>query len=1297
MIQPFKYLFSQVAQRAAFPFQRRRANGRRRRVTEIQGTRLGAALVERLEPRQLLTLIQPSSLAGFVFVDANNNAVKDPGESGIAGVQVSLARDDGTANGVFIRSTVTLADGSYKFTLLDPGTYIITETQPSGYLDGKEQLGSQGGIAGPANDEFSGAKLIATIVSRTDGVNNNFGELVPSSLSGFVYVDANDDGSLDGGDSGLGGATVTLTGIDDLGNAVNATRTTASDGSYTFTNLRPSNAAGYTLTESDPSGYLDGATTIGTQGGIAANNVVSQIVLNSGTNGINNNFGEVLAPTTVDLTASTVLEGGTANYTFTATVGLPVSGSNLVITTTQGVITIPVGQTTGTLVIPSNNTDDVYLDASSLTATITTLAGSNFVNLVIGAGSATAYVNDTIDTTTVNLSASTVLEGATANYTFTATVDNPVTGSDLVITTTQGVITIPVGQTTGTLVVPSNNTEDVYLDASNLTATITGTTGGNFENVAVGTASATAYVDDTIDTTTVNLSASTVLEAPVANYTFTATVDNPVTGSDLVITTTQGVITILVGQTTGTLVVPSGNTEDVYLDATNLTATITGTTGGNFENVAIGTASATAYVDDTIDTTTVNLSASTVLEGPVANYTFTATVDNPVTGSDLVITTTQGVITILVGQTTGTLVVPSGNTEDVYLDATNLTATITGTTGGNFENVAIGTASATAYVDDTIDTTTVNLSASTVLEGPVANYTFTATVDNPVTGSDLVITTTQGVITILVGQTTGTLVVPSGNTEDVYLDATNLTATITGTTGGNFENVAIGTASATAYVDDTIDTTTVNLTASCVLEGPTANYTFTATLSSPSQGTTTITTTQGVISIADGQSVGTLVIASGNTEDVYKDASSLTATITSAAGGNFENLVIGTASATACVNDTLNTTIVNLSASCVVEGPTANYTFTATLSNPSQGTTTITTNRGVITINPGQTTGTLVIASGNTEDVYKDASSLTATITSATGGNFENLVIGTASATACVNDTINNTTVNLTASCVLEGPTANYTFTATLSNPSQGTTTITTNRGVITIANGLTTGTLVIASGNTEDVYKDASSLTATITSATGGNFENLTIGTASATACVNDTINTTTVNLTASCVLEGPTANYTFTATLSNPSQGTTTITTNRGVITIANGQTTGKLVIASGNTEDVYLDASSLTATITSATGGNFENLTIGTASATAYVNDTINTTTVTLSVSTSRDCYRNKTTYTFTATLSNPSQGTTTIVTNLGTIIIGNGQTTGKLVLSSNVYNLTATITSAFGGNFEKLVVGTTGGCH
>ncbi len=263
-----------------------------------------------------------------------------------------------------------------------------------------------------------------------------------------------------------------------------------------------------------------------------------------------------------------------------------------------------------------------------------------------------------------------------------------------------------------------------------------------------------------------------------------------------------------------------------------------------------------------------------------------------------------------------------------------------------------------------------------------------------------------------------------------------------------------------------------------------------------SHGVTTIHTDQGDISIADGATTGTLTIASGNGEDVYSDASSLTASITGVTGGGFESLVVGTRHGH---RQRRRHGHRRHRRPHGVDGRRrrlgADYVFTATLSSASHGVTTIHTDQGDITIADGATTGTLTIASGNGEDVYSDASSLTASITGVSGGGFESLVVGTGTATANVDDTVTAVTVDLTASTVDEGARADYVFTATLSSASHGVTTIHTDQGDITIADGATTGTLTIASGNGEDVYSDASSLTASITGVSGGGFESLVVG----------------------------------------------------------------------------------------------------------------------------------------------------------------------------------------------------------
>ncbi|MCX5688769.1 MAG: SpaA isopeptide-forming pilin-related protein, partial [Planctomycetota bacterium] len=228
--------------------------------------------------------ILASSISGYVYVDANNDGNFGGGESGIQSVTVTLSGTDDLGNSVSLVAS-TNAAGFYSFGNLRPGTYALTESQPAGYLDGKDTIGTPGGST--ANDAFSAISLAAGF----NGVNNNFGEILASSISGYVYSDTNNDGNFGGGESGITGATVTLSGTDDLGNTVSRTTTTNGSGLYTFANLRPGT---YTLTESQPAGYLDGKDTIGTPGGSTANDVFSSISLPAGFNGVNNNFGELL-------------------------------------------------------------------------------------------------------------------------------------------------------------------------------------------------------------------------------------------------------------------------------------------------------------------------------------------------------------------------------------------------------------------------------------------------------------------------------------------------------------------------------------------------------------------------------------------------------------------------------------------------------------------------------------------------------------------------------------------------------------------------------------------------------------------------------------------------------------------------------------------------------------------------------------------------------------------------------------------------------------------------------------------
>ena len=177
--------------------------------------------------------LKPSSLCGYVYYDLNNDGIFQAGEAPIPGSTVTLT---GTDDLGVVGPIVMLTDvnGHYCFTDLRPGTYTINENQPVGYSDGKDTHGTPGGGV-PSNDQFANIPLGPGV----NGDNNNFGELKPSSLCGYVYYDLNNDGIFQAGEAPIPGTTVTLTGTDDLGAVGPVVMLTDVNGHYCFTSLRP--------------------------------------------------------------------------------------------------------------------------------------------------------------------------------------------------------------------------------------------------------------------------------------------------------------------------------------------------------------------------------------------------------------------------------------------------------------------------------------------------------------------------------------------------------------------------------------------------------------------------------------------------------------------------------------------------------------------------------------------------------------------------------------------------------------------------------------------------------------------------------------------------------------------------------------------------------------------------------------------------------------------------------------------------------------------------------------------------
>src|SRR5262249_12396409 len=122
------------------------------------------------------------------------------------------------------------------------------------------------GAKGSGGTDYTGTLTALTTVTPT---------YVPTnvSIAGTVYQDTNQNNVLDTGEPGIAGVQLSLSGTTAGGQAVTATTTTASNGTYSFATDSSGNnlvAGTYKVTESQPTAYYAGGNTVGTVNGTAA-------------------------------------------------------------------------------------------------------------------------------------------------------------------------------------------------------------------------------------------------------------------------------------------------------------------------------------------------------------------------------------------------------------------------------------------------------------------------------------------------------------------------------------------------------------------------------------------------------------------------------------------------------------------------------------------------------------------------------------------------------------------------------------------------------------------------------------------------------------------------------------------------------------------------------------------------------------------------------------------------------------------------------------------------------------------
>jgi len=188
---------------------------------------------------------QPINIGDFVWKDANIDGIQDNGETGVAGVTVTL----NTALGAMVSTITTNANGAYTLTNVIPGQYYLTFTLPSGYLFSPQNQGMFDFNDSDAN-VGTGETAVFTTTSGVDQPYWDAGIYRPALIGDRIWNDTNYNGIQDGSESGMAGVTVTLY----ISGSTTPLKTTTSNanGDYSFS----ATPGSYWLKVTRPFGYI---------------------------------------------------------------------------------------------------------------------------------------------------------------------------------------------------------------------------------------------------------------------------------------------------------------------------------------------------------------------------------------------------------------------------------------------------------------------------------------------------------------------------------------------------------------------------------------------------------------------------------------------------------------------------------------------------------------------------------------------------------------------------------------------------------------------------------------------------------------------------------------------------------------------------------------------------------------------------------------------------------------------------------------------------------------------------------
>lgn len=197
--------------------------------------------------------VNNGEVSGTVWAENDYNGLFATDEAKLQDITVQLISDNGTV----VATAQTNKLGQYDFTGLAPGNYYVKFTSQSfvGYNavpDGGNSIVQQASKG--INDSYAQTPVFA--LTYNDVLEKSFGVYVPSTVSGFAWDDANQNGIYDNREAKIANVTITLTDAD--GNSLTdvysnpiAVVLTDANGNYSFTNVRPRKEMKLTLTSSN--------------------------------------------------------------------------------------------------------------------------------------------------------------------------------------------------------------------------------------------------------------------------------------------------------------------------------------------------------------------------------------------------------------------------------------------------------------------------------------------------------------------------------------------------------------------------------------------------------------------------------------------------------------------------------------------------------------------------------------------------------------------------------------------------------------------------------------------------------------------------------------------------------------------------------------------------------------------------------------------------------------------------------------------------------------------------------------